>query len=348
MNSTNSPTASSGTISGRIADGSGTAVSGAVVNLSGNQTHKTITDANGNYKFDNVEVNGFYTVTPSRANFTFSPAQRSFSLVGDHTDAAFTGSSTGDSTNPLDTPEYFVRQQYVDILGREPDDGGFNYWSDQINACNSDAACIRSRRVGVAAAFFIENEFKQTGSFIYDVYSGALGRRPGFAEYSADHQQVIGGPNLDAEKSAFAVSFVQRPEFVAKYQSITTAESFVGALLQTVEQSSGVDLNSQRDVLIADYHNGADLNQSRALVVSDIAANSSFNQAQYNKAFVLSEYFGYLQRNPDTGGYDFWLNVISNREVGNYRGMVCAFITSTEYQQRFSSVISHNNGECGQ
>jgi len=68
---------------------------------------------------------------------------------------------------------------------------------------------------------------------------------------------------------------------------------------------------------------------------------------QYNKAFVLVEYFGYLQRNPDTGGYDFWLNVISNREVGNYRWMVCAFITSTEYQQRFSSVITHSNGECG-
>src|SRR6266571_9208891 len=199
MNSTNSPTASPGSISGRITDASGSAVSGAVVNLSGNQTRKTISDANGNYKFDNVEVNGFYTLTPSRANYTFSPAQRSFSLVGDNTDAAFTGSSIGDNANPLDTPEYFVRQQYVDILGREPDEGGFNYWSNQILACLSvppasaggSEECLRTQRVNVAAAFFIENEFKQTGSFIYDVYSGALGRRPGFAEYSADRQQVF-------------------------------------------------------------------------------------------------------------------------------------------------------------
>jgi len=201
--------------------------------------------------------------------------------------------------------------------------------------------------VNVAAAFFIENEFKQTGSFIYDVYSGSLSRRPNFTEYSADRQQVIAGPNLDAEKAAYLLNFVQRPEFTQKYQSATTAESFVDALLQTVQQSSGADLSSQRDALITDYQNGTDLNQSRALVLSDIAANASFNQAQYNKAFVLVEYFGYLQRNPDTGGYDFWLNVISNREVGNYRGMVCAFITSTEYQQRFSSVITHSNGECG-
>jgi len=114
-----------------------------------------------------------------------------------------------------------------------------------------------------------------------------------------------------------------------------------------VQQSSGADLSSQRDALIADYRNGTDLNQGRALVLRDIAADASFTQAQYNKAFVLSEYFGYLQRNPDQGGYDFWLNVISNREVGNYRGMVCAFITSNEYQRRFSEVISHSNGECG-
>ena len=347
FNLTLEPTASPGSISGRITDANGATVSGAVVNLSGNQTRKTITDANGNYKFDNVEANGFYTVTPARANFTFSPAQRSFSLVGDHADAAFTGSSIGDNANPLDTPEYFVRQQYVDILGREPDEGGFNYWSNQILACDSNPDCTRSQRVNVAAAFFIENEFKQTGSFIYDVYSGALGRRPGFTEYSSDRQQVIAGPNLETEKAAYLQSFVQRPEFTAKYQGATTAESFVDALLQTVQQSSGADLSSQRDALIADYRNGTDLNQRRALVLSDLAGNSTFTQAQYNKAFVLVEYFGYLQRNPDQGGYDFWLNVISNREVGNYRGMVCAFITSTEYQQRFSSVITHSNGECG-
>ena len=347
MNSTTSPTAASGTVGGRITNSNGVPVSGAVVNLSGSQSRKTISDANGNYQFLNVETNGFYTVTPSRANFTFSPAQRSFSLVGDNTDAAFTGSSIGDNANPLDTPEYFVRQQYVDILGREPDEGGFNYWSNQILACNGTPDCIGSQRVNVAAAFFVENEFKQTGSFIYDVYSGALGRRPDFAEYVSDHQHVIAGPNLDAEKSAYALSFVQRPEFTAKYQSATTAESFVDALLQTVQQASGADLSSQRDSLIADYHNGADFNQSRALVLNDIAGNSTFSQAQYNKAFVLVEYFGYLQRNPDQGGYDFWLNVINNREVGNYRGMVCAFITSTEYQQRFSSVITHTNAECG-
>ncbi|HEX8097058.1 MAG TPA: DUF4214 domain-containing protein, partial [Pyrinomonadaceae bacterium] len=62
--------------------------------------------------------------------------------------------------------------------------------------------------------------------------------------------------------------------------------------------------------------------------------------------FVLAEYFGYLRRDAEQGGYDFWLNVLNNRVPGNFRSMVCAFITSQEYQERFSSVVPRNNQEC--
>jgi hypothetical protein len=159
------PTAApDGSISGRIVDDKGNPVEGVVIRLDGTQNRKTITDANGNYTFDNVETNGFYTVTPSRVNYNFNPFNRSISKVGTKAEAAFRGASTGHHANPLDIAEYFVRQQYVDILGREPEEGGFNYWSDQILACNGDADCIRSRAVSVAAAFFIEQEAQQTGS----------------------------------------------------------------------------------------------------------------------------------------------------------------------------------------
>jgi len=90
------------------------------------------------------------------------------------------------------------------------------------------------------------------------------------------------------------------------------------------------------------------MHQSRALVVRTIADNPTFKQSQYNAAFVLTEYFAYLQRDPELDGYRFWLNVLNNGDQGNYRGMVCAFITSAEYQRRFSSIVTHSNGECGQ
>ena len=57
------------------------------------------------------------------------------------------------------------------------------------------------RRRDVAGAFFIEAEFQQTGSFIYGLYKGSLGRTPAYAEFSSDRQHVIGGPNLDDDEA---------------------------------------------------------------------------------------------------------------------------------------------------
>lgn len=340
------PTAANGVVTGQISDVAGNPVPGTVVHLNGAQNRKTITNANGVYRFEQVETNGFYTVTPSRANFAFSPASRSFNQLSERTEAAFTGANNGDSANPLDTAEYFVRQQYVDVLNREPDEGGFNYWSNRILECGSDASCISARRRDVAAAFFIELEFQQTGSFIYGLYQGALGRRPAFTEYSTDRQQIVVGTNLENLKQALAESFVGRSDFVSKYQGHGTAEAFVDALLANVQQTSGVDLSGQRQTLIGRYQSGSSLNHSRSLVLRGVIDDSAFQQVEYNKAFVLTEYFGYLRRDPEQAGFDFWLDVLNSRDAGNFRGMVCAFITSREYQLRFSSVVSRNDLEC--
>jgi len=81
-------------------------------------------------------------------------------------------------------------------------------------------------------------------------------------------------------------------------------------------------------------------------VVREIAENPAVAKAVYNQAFVLMEYFAYLKRDPDASGYDFWLNVLNDREPGNYRGMVCAFTNSAEYQLRFSQVVTRSDAEC--
>ena len=58
------------------------------------------------------------------------------------------------------------------------------------------------------------------------------------------------------------------------------------------------------------------------------------------------QYFGYFSRNVDQDGYDFWLDIVNNREPNNYSGMVCSFITSTEYQLRFGSLVTRSNADC--
>jgi hypothetical protein len=58
--------------------------------------------------------------------------------------------------------------------------------------------------------------------------------------------------------------------------------------------------------------------------------------AKFNDAFVMMEYFGYLRRDPDDSGYQFWLNKLNQFE-GNFERaeMIKAFINSGEYRTRF-------------
>jgi glucose/arabinose dehydrogenase len=251
------------------------------------------------------------------------------------------------NANPADAAQFFVRQHYHDFLNREPDPGGLGYWTFQINKCNGDAPCIQNTRIGVSAAFFVEQEFQQTGYFIYRIYEASLGRRVAYPEFMKDRSRLQVSGNLDAEKQAYALEFVQRAEFQTRYQGKSTDTGFVDALLQTVRDASGIDLSSKRGELIAEYDTGSDQTDARARVVRKLIEYPDYLQGEYNRAFVLAQYFGYLRRDPDQGGYLFWLDVLNNKVPNNYRSMVCAFITSAEYQDRFSPVRTHANSECG-
>ena len=82
--------------------------------------------------------------------------------------------------------------------------------------------------------------------------------------------------------------------------------------------------------------------ETRGSVLRKIAEKQNFSDAEKNRAFVLTQYFGYLRRNPDDlpdsdfAGFDFWLAKM-NQFGGDYRAaeMVKAFITSDEYRHRF-------------
>ena len=251
----------------------------------------------------------------------------------------------------IDDSDFYVTQQYIDFLGRFPDSGGFNHWLSELNSCGNNAACIYSRRVGVSAAFFIENEFQRTGSFVYRSFKGGLGRLPDYSEFGPDRRLVIEGPQLEQTKQAYSLAFVQRTEFVNKYSAANNADSFAQALIDTIrtttatQTSPGIDLTNLKPTMMSEYQTGgADVNLSRARALRVAIDAAAFTGAEYNRSFVLMQYFGYLRRNPDLGGFNFWQDVLNNREVNNYRGMVCAFITSVEYQERFSTATQNDRG----
>lgn len=334
------PTAASATISGHIATGGGSAVDGVIVKLTGAENRTTVGDNIGNYGFQVVYTGNFYTVTPTLSNYTFSPASRSYSLNANVTNADFTATPDATQTaNAIDITEYFVHQHYRDFLNREPDQAGLDYWSSEINGCGTDVNCVRGKRIDVSAAFFASLEFQQTGSYVIDVFTSSLGRAPNYGEFIVSRGQVLGGANLDQAKAQFASDFVQRSDFVIRYPQSMTREEFVDKILLTMQQRSGIDPSALRNGFLSDYDSGG-----RPLVVRHAAEASAFVAAEYNKVSVLMEYYGYLRRDVDTNGYDFWLGIL-NGGAGS-RGMVCSFITSTEYQRRFSQIVTHNNSEC--
>lgn len=259
--------------------------------------------------------------------------------------------------NQIDDAQFFVRQQYLDFLNREPDTGGLAYWTNRITECGSDARCIHERRIGVSAAFFIELEFQDTGYYVYCFYKASFGRQPNYAEFNADRSKVVDGPSLEANKQAFADEWVQRTAFTQAYPITMSKTEFVNKLFDTAGLTASI-YDSQRQQEIA----GMDSGRSRALVLRDVIEIPDFKSppdpnssryaevkrvSQYNPAFVLMQYFGYLRRNIDQNGYDHWLDVLNNRAPNDYPAMVCAFLTSAEYQLRFGASVTRTNQDCG-
>jgi CSLREA domain-containing protein len=351
-----SPTAANGNVSGRIVDSNGNPVEGAGVHMSGTENRLTVTDAQGNYNFANVETNGFYTVTPTRANFSFSPAQRSFSQLGLHTDAAFSAITGGNTANPLDTSEYFVRQQYVDFLNREPDEAGLNFWVNNIDNCGTDAQCREVKRIDTSAAFFLSIEFQQTGYLVFRTYQTAYGEIPNtpvplrLNEFKSDSQEIGNGvvvlqpgweQTLENNKQSFAGDFVQRARFAAAYPTTMTPAEFVDRLFAN---ASVTPSDSDRAAAISEFGSATNSSDAsaRARTLRRVAENSALAQKDFDSAFVLMQYFGYLRRDadatPDTNfdGYNFWLTKLDSVK-GNYQQaeLVKAFLSSTEYRGRF-------------
>jgi hypothetical protein len=280
-----------------------------------------------------VEGNESFTVTLSAASGDFD-----ISGISTTTVTIIDNDSVPPTTNPIDDAQFFVRQQYLDFLNREPEQAGLDFWTAQITGCGSDVVCINRKRVEVSAAFFGSPEFQETGVLVFRTYKAGLNRAPTYLEFTRDRSQLPAGPGLEAAKVAFFNNFVLRSEFLALFPTSLTPAQYVDGL----NANTGNSLTpAERDALVAGLTNAT---ETRATVLRKVSENAVFTAQQTNPAFVLMEYFGYLRRNADPGGQAFWLSVLNS--TGNFRGMVCAFLTSAEYQARFSSIRTRTDSVC--
>ena len=219
------------------------------------------------------------------------------------------------------------------------------FWANNIESCGTNAACRAEKRVDTSAAFFLSIEFQQTGFLVERLYQSALNRFPVYGEFTRDRQalgrEVIVGQGswqiqLETNKQQFAANFVERPDFIAAYGGLSN-EQYVDALNVN---TAGSLTASDRNALVAGLSGST---ETRATVLRKVAENAVFSEHEFNRAFVLMQYFGYLRRNPndspdlDFSGYSFWLGKL-NLFGGDFRQaeMVKAFINSGEYRHRFA------------
>ena len=277
-------------------------------------------------------------------------------IVGNNSTATLTindNDSGAPAANPIDGAHFFVRQQYRDFLSRPADAEGLEFWANQILSCGTDAACIADRRMNVSAAFFLSIEFRETGFLVYRLYEGSFAQPPQHLnEFLLDTRTigagvVVNAPGwqalLEANKTAFIERFIARSEFEGTYPLSLTPAEFVNLL----NSKTGSALSANEVAAAVAEFNGAaasDNPQARARALRRVAENETFSQRKLNPAFVLMEYFGYLQRNPnelpDTNldGYNFWLHKL-DEFGGDFRRaeMVQSFLVSSEYRGRFGA-----------
>jgi hypothetical protein len=250
-------------------------------------------------------------------------------------------------SNPVDDFRFFVTQQYADLVGHEPDAATLDKLTAQLNGCNLRSDCLRSRRVDISTNLLVENELPATGVFLYGLYSTGLGRQPRYAELETDRAVILAQKSeLEAVRLALASAFVDRAEFKRKYPATMKPSEFVDSLLATIVQTTGVDLSSERSLLIGLLDDPAN---GRAAVLTRLASDQRVVDANYNHALVLFQYFTYLRRNPDEAGLNAWVNALKSkplRDPDAARSLVCNFLNSAEYQSRFTMNPTHNSREC--
>lgn len=232
--------------------------------------------------------------------------------------------------NPIDQTPFFVRQHYLDFLGREPDPAGLAGWQDVLNNCGTTVA-QPCDRIEVSSAFFRSEEFQTRAYFVYRFYS-AVGRIPLYEEFIPDFAKVSGflsAQQLEMNKSAFVDEFMARSEFRNRYDStINNPTAYVEALLQTIGLPDHPLKNFWTTELAAQR-------MTRAQVLRALTESAEVYQKYYTEAFVIMQYFGYLRRSAD-GSYVNWIQTM-NSTGGDYRMMIGGFLNSAEYRQRFGN-----------
>jgi subtilisin family serine protease len=281
-------------------------------------------------------------------NDTYAEGRERFSITLSNASNATIGLSSAEviindndavnAPNPVFATPFFVRQHYLDFLGREPEFG--EPWSNILNRCsdvNNDPACDR---LTVSGAFFGSPEFRDKGAYIIISYQVAFNRLPNYSEFVRDLAFVAGE---NSKRAALADQYVARQDFTNTFGTMNNSQ-YVTALMgrynltQITTPDPTNPYGSNKVLLKAsdliNRLNGVDGTLTRAQILAAIVQSDEVLNIEANNVFVAAQYYGYLRRKPDTTGFNNWISYLS-AHPGDFRTMVNGFVNSDEYRIRF-------------
>jgi hypothetical protein len=181
-------------------------------------------------------------------------------------------------------------------------------------------------------------EFPSVAYQLYRLHKVAFGGSPQYGDFMDDlralgrelHPATPGWKEkLKENARALCEEWTARATFKERYDALTN-EQYVSALSANAE----LDVSDrERSELAAEI---AAARVTRPSLLLRLSADPHLYQRDYNRAYLLCHYFGYLRRNPDDppdhdlAGYNFWLRDLDR--TGDYRGVTRAFIEADEYK----------------
>ena len=212
----------------------------------------------------------------------------------------------------------FVRQQYLDVLNREPTKDELERFAKPINNCGTDVKCITEYRMQVASTLVDSSEFRGAAGLLYRAFQLAFRRPSTLSEWQRAREK------LSAGKDAHSViqEWLQQPEVVATYPESLGSAEYVNRLAQ----NSPLD-SANRNQLIEGL-NEAKL--TRVDVLVQIAKATV--DVRDDDAFVRMFYLIFLNRDADSQGLTYWVEI--RRKANDDKAVLQGFLNSAEYSDR--------------
>ena len=201
----------------------------------------------------------------------------------------------------------FVTNLYQEVLGRQPDTGGYNSWVNQLNAGTKNTG-------DVAISFITSTEYRNNTIISY--YQTQLGRTPTNAEIQPFINRLVAGESQDALR----LTFFGSEEFFNN--AGRNNSQFVKNLYDKIVDRPATVAEVNYWVSVLNLTNG-----DRTFVAKEFLYGREYQQYQAAYAYV-----NLLERQPDLFGLLHWTN---QRASGmTVETMDVCFLASVEFFNR--------------